>query len=526
MQTLVKWILPFFLFANAFAQEPDPHFIERKAKAEQDYFEMKSGFAEPASYASYDLTYQRMEWEIDPAVRYIKGKITSYFKSQTNQLNAIEFDLHQQLTIDSVLQNGQIINYSATGKKITLELTRNLSEGQTDSVAIYYQGEPANSGFGSFSQSTHNDVPVIWTLSEPYGALEWWPCKQSLSDKIDSIDIIVTSPEMYRTASNGVLVSETVSEQKRRMHWKHRYPITTYLDEIAVTNYVNYSDSLQLEDGRFIEIQNFVYPEYESTARKNTPVTAEIMEVFNTLIGEYPFADEKYGHAQFGWRGGMEHQTMSFMYNFGFELVAHELAHQWFGNYITLGSWQDIWLNEGFATYLSGLAYENLLDGVWWPRYKQLNHNQIISQPGGSVFVEDTTSVSRIFSGRLSYSKGAYLLHMLRWILGDEAFFAAIQNYFYDPEVANDFARTNDLVKHFENAGDTILTEFFDDWFYGEGFPVYSAEFSQTNPQNLKMKLSQNPSHNSVDFFEYAEDVLVYWFLGMNILSIQFHCWD
>jgi aminopeptidase N len=119
-------------------------------------------------------------------------------------------------------------------------------------VAVFYQGEPVSSGFGSFTQSVHgpDTIPVIWTLSEPYGAMEWWPCKQSLADKIDSIDIIVTSPEPYRTASNGVLVSEEVSDGFRTMHWKHRYPIVTYLVAIAVTNYENYSDFLELEDGR------------------------------------------------------------------------------------------------------------------------------------------------------------------------------------------------------------------------------------------------------------------------------------
>jgi len=205
---------------------------------------------------------------------------------------------------------------------------------------------------------------------------------------------------------------------------------------IAVTNYAEYSDWLELEDGRKIEILNFVYPENLEKAKTETPVTAEMIALYNRLIGEYPFADEKYGHAQFGWGGGMEHQTMSFMYNFGFELVAHELAHQWFGDYITCGSWQDIWLNEGFATYLSGLVYENLLDGYWWPQFKKLNVERIVSQPGGSVYVKDTTNIETIFSGRLSYSKGAWILHMLRWTLGDEAFFEGMKSYFIIPSAS------------------------------------------------------------------------------------------
>lgn len=385
-----------------------------------------------------------------------------------------------------------------------------LAEGETDSLSIFYRGEPVTSGFGSFETGLHNEVPVLWTLSEPYGALEWWPCKQSLSDKIDSIDIIVATPEFYRTASNGVLVSEKVTDGKRTMHWKHRYPIATYLVAIAVTNYESYSDFLELDEGRKIEILNFVYPENLENSRERTPVTVEVMELFNRLIGEYPFADEKYGHAQFGWGGGMEHQTMSFMFNFGFELIAHELAHQWFGNYITLGSWQHIWLNEGFATYLTGLAYENLLDGVWWPVWKRVTSERIKSNPAGSVFVPDTTDVSRIFSSRLSYSKGAYILHMLRWVVGDASFFKAMQNYYNDPDVANGFARHEQVVAHFEAAGDTSLTEFFNDWYYGEGFPVYSLNYSQFENEMVKISLSQSTSHPSVGFFEMPVPVRVY----------------
>jgi aminopeptidase N len=508
-QATFKIILLFFFPAILIAQEKELFFTDKIARQESKYFEIKSGFTESAGYSEYDLIYQRMNWEVNPEIFYIKGAVTSHFVSKSGSLSDIEFDLNAQLIVDSIIQNNQQLVYLREGNKISIGLNDTLSENEIDSLTIYYQGEPEDSGFGSFERDTHNGMPIIWTLSEPYGALEWWPCKQSLSDKMDSIDIIVTSPEEYRTASNGVLVTEATKNGLRTMHWKHRYPIATYLVAIAVTNYIDYSDFVDLEDGRQVEIQNFVYPENESYARENTPKTIEIMELFNNLIGEYPFADEKYGHAQFGWGGGMEHQTISFMYNFGFELIAHELAHQWFGDYITLATWQDIWLNEGFATYLTGLAYENI-EVDYWHRWKRLNVERITSETGGSVFVEDTTNVGRLFSSRLSYSKGGYLLHMLRWVLGDENFFEALRNYFEDSGVANGFVTTNQFVKHIEAAGDTSFTEFFNDWFYGEGFPVYSANFKNTESQQLEITLSQTTSHESVGFFEMPVPVRVY----------------
>ncbi|HKI89518.1 MAG TPA: M1 family aminopeptidase [Draconibacterium sp.] len=509
-----KWIflLLFTLLAalQLIAQQPDPYFTDKQALQESSHFLLKSSFKENQDYHSYDLIYQRMEWNIDPAVHYISGKVTSYFVSQNEGLNEISFNLYDSLTVDSVVQGIQKINFTRSKNILNLQLDHSLHNQETDSVSIYYQGEPGKSGFGAFTQSEHDGMPIIWTLSEPYGAFEWWPCKQSLADKIDSIDVWVTSPEAYRTASNGVLVSDNIINGNRTMHWKHRFPIATYLVAIATTNYASYSDSLLLNGGKKIEILNYVFPEDENDAKNKTPVTAEIMQLYNDLIGEYPFSKEKYGHAQFGWGGGMEHQTMSFMSGFNFELIAHELAHQWFGDYITLASWQDIWLNEGFATFLTGLAYENLLDGVWWPRWKQVNTEYILSNPSGSVFVNDTTSVSRIFSSRLSYSKGAYLLHMLRWILGDTHFFEGLQNYFNDREVANGFATTEQFVQHMENAGDTTLTEFFNDWYYGQGFPIYSTSYIQESLEILHIQLSQITSDSSVNFFEMPVPVRVY----------------
>jgi aminopeptidase N len=294
------------------------------------------------------------------------------------------------------------------------------------------------------------------------------------------------------------------------MHWKHRYPIATYLVAIAVTNYTDYSDLVSLSGGRTLPVVNFVYPETLSSAKSGTPQTVAVMELFNRLFGEYPFSLEKYGHAQFGWGGGMEHQTMTFIYNFSFELIAHELAHSWFGNCITLASWHDIWLNEGFATYATGLTYENLFDGIYWNTWKRNVTNNIISAPGGAVYVADTTSVSRVFSSRLSYNKGAYLLHMLRWKLGDDLFFKVLRNYFNDPAVKFGFATQTQWVNHLQKVSGTNLTEFFNDWYYGEGYPIYSATYENRPGNRLWIGLSQTTSQVSVPFFEMPVPVRIY----------------
>ncbi|WP_321997614.1 M1 family aminopeptidase [Draconibacterium orientale] len=495
----------------AIAQENKLFISDKLALEESRNFLLKSSFIESQNNSLTDFVYQRLEWQIDPAVRYISGKVTTHFKSQTELLNALQFDLSDSLTVDSVIIENNRVTFTHQNNKIEINLPEPLLFNQLDSASVIYHGVPTSSGFGSFETSFHGTefTPVLWTLSEPYGALEWWPCKQSLADKIDSIDVIVTTPQQYKTASNGIVVSEQLNDTTRTMHWKHRFPIATYLVAIAVTNYERYSDYMETENGDSIEILNYVYPEDLEKAKEKTPVTAEIMQLYQNRIGEYPFAAEKYGHAQFGWGGGMEHQTMSFMGNFDYGLIAHELAHQWFGNYITPGSWQDIWLNEGFATYLTGLSYENI-ETDWWPVWKQVYSDQVKQQPDGSVYVTDTSSVDRIFSSRLSYAKGAYLLHMLRWVIGDEPFFQGLKNYFSDPAVANGFARSEDVIAHFEQAADTSLTEFFNDWLYGEGYPVYSATFKPGDEGKTLITLSQSTTHESVDFFEMPVPVRLY----------------
>ncbi len=459
--------------------------------------------------AGYDVTYHCFNFYIDPSVYFLRGSVTTYVRILEDDLQQLTFNLSHALSVDSVVVHDLKVEFHHTSDdRLTIFPGKTFHGGQTDSVTIYYHGVPdPGDGFGSFMQSWHAGEPIIWTLSEPYGSSDWWPCRDGLDDKIDSIDMIITTPARYRVAGNGLLVGEKAAGTDKIYHWKHRYPIAPYLIAFAVTNYEFYSDWC-VTGTDSVEVLNYVYPENIENARKGTGDMIKVMQYYCEQFGPYPFREEKYGHAQFNMGGGMEHQTMSFMGGFGFEICSHELAHSWFGNMVTCRSWHEIWLNEGFATYCAGLAYERFSPDLYWPVWKQNNISYITQAPEGAVFVADTTSVERIFSARLSYSKAAFLLHMLRWMMGDDVFFSALNNYLNDPSLAYGFATTADLKRHLEEASQRDLTGFFEDWYTGEGYPSYTILCYPMEGTQIQLIIHQKQSHPSVGFFEMPVPLL------------------
>jgi aminopeptidase N len=459
--------------------------------------------------SNYDLSYHRFNWFIDPAEKFIKGSVTSYFKTLQFQVDLISFELYNKMTVDSViLDNRNQVFDLTTADELSVLLDVQLPINHYDSITVYYHGIPGpGTSYEGMVQDLHNGQPIIYTFSEPYYAKEWWPCKNDLSDKIDSIDVFITTPRQFKAASNGILVGQSLEGEFATYHWKHRYPIATYLIAIAVTDYTVYSDYV-ITGTDSLEIMNFIFPEDLDKIKEATAGVVPVMKLYDELFIPYPYSHEKYGHAQQVAKGAMENQTMTFSGTFNHEILAHELAHHWFGDYITCRSWHEIWLNEGFATYLAGLTYEHMFDGYYWPIWKRNNINYVTSESGGSVYCRDTTSTDRIFSARLSYSKGAMFLHMIRWITGDSCFFAALRNYLNDPELAYSYAHTSDLKQHLEASSGKDLTGFFNDWYYGEGYPVYSIRCNYKEKSLIEVIMNQSQSDPSVDFFELPVPLL------------------
>ncbi len=500
------------------------HIIQK----EQKNFKNKSSFKVQSFAYNYQISYHRLELIIDPAVLKITGTVTTYFTPSTDNFKEIRFDLdNYNLFVTEINYHDIHLNFTQVNNKLTIEFSNELPKGILDSIKVSYSGIPKGSGLGSFVVSKHNNIPILWTLSEPYGAMEWWPCKQDLNDKIDSLDVIVSTKDIYKTASNGTLVSDEAKNGFRTSHWKHRYPIAHYLVAIAVTNYTTFSDYVHLEsqdEQDSLEILNYVYPERLITAKSSLKASKELLMVYDSLFGQYPFIKEKYGHADFGWGGGMEHQTMSFMGSYDYGLIAHELAHQWFGNKVTCSSWQDLWLNEGFATYAEGLAYQALNKKVNWNNWLSHIRSSALSDNVNSVWVNDTTSVQRLFNGATTYSKGAAILHQLRWIMGDDKFFRAIKNYLNDSSLTYGQATIGQLIAHFEFEYGKSLSEYFNNWYFGKGHPKYVFTWNYIDGK-FYLKADQSSSNPEVTFFELPIPIKVYG-QGVDTLLIFEHTYD
>lgn len=453
--------------------------------------------------SKYDLKYHRINWVLDPTIEFIKGAVYSEFLTVEN-MDTIVFDLSDDLQIDSIVYQNSLLNsFVHANDELIISVPNVINQGNRDSIEIFYQGVPNSPDV--FFKDSHANGPILFTLSQPYGASDWWPCKNTLNDKIDSIDIYIECDDIYKVASNGILASDqNIGVGRKRLHWKHRYPIVTYLIAFSISNYEEFSSYYVDKNGDSLEILNYCFSQSRTTWEMRDALSRLYMKQFDSLIGDYPFMNEKYGHAEWTIGGGMEHQTMSFMGNLNAGLIAHELAHQWFGNKVTCGSWEDIWLNEGFATYFTGIAFElNPTPGFdYWDDWKRLSTNLVVSEPDGSVWVEDTSSVSRIFDGRLSYNKGALVFHMLRWKLGDSLFFAGLENYHSNSIRKYGFGRTDDLRQEFENISGLNLQEFFDDWIYGQGYPTYDILLNNLGSNNYEVQIFQTSSHPSVGFYE------------------------
>ena len=471
----------------------------------------------------YDARYYRIELDIDFDAGVIHGRTRADVVA-TAETARIDLDFASTMDVTGVraMPEGQALGFEHGSDVLSIMLPEPATAGDNVSVEIAYNGRPATTGYGAFVFDTVEGSPVAWSLSEPYGARQWWPSNDHPSDKADSVRIVVTVPDGMKVGSNGVLESVDTQAGRSTFSWVERYPISTYLVSIAAGRYRLFEQTYETPDsidvGGSATRMPVVHYRYERPEGAVLPPGwAEVMDalpVFEWWFGPYPFASEKYGHAEFSWRGGMEHQTLSSMGGDAVALMAHELAHQWFGDSVTLDSWPHLWLNEGFASYAELLYWEAMAD-----RYPDAfeaglaaDHQQARTATG-TLVVEDTSSIDNLFASNRVYAKGSAVLHMLRRVVGDDAFRMILQRYANHPSLQYGTATTDDLRAVAESVHGADLSWFFHQWVTdGTGFPRYEADYWIDEAEGgyevrMQLRQTQEPPESNIDVFIMPVDV-------------------
>lgn len=444
----------------------------------------------------FDVHWYQIQLKIDPTQKWVIGKVDMRAAALTNDLNQIELNLGNHLTVESVHFQQMSVPFSHQHNLVNLSLSQPLAENAEFEISVFYQGNPYLGSQRGFVFDSFDSKPHVWTLSEPFGARDWWPCKDTPADKADSVDLLITVPENLIVASNGTLKATAELNGWKTWHWQERYPIVTYLVSLAIYEYFVYTDYYNYSATDSMPVEFYVFPAHRELVRENYAITVPALELFSEIFGPYPFLKEKYGHAEFTWRGGMEHQTITSLGGWSVPLIVHELAHQWWGDMITCRDFHHIWLNEGFASYAEALYDEAVYGKTAY--FENMNYRRYLQ--GGTIYVPELNDISRIFSRGLTYNKSAWVLHMLRHVVGDNTFFRILKTYYAAPDLQHGTAVTEDFQQICEDVSGMKLDWFFKQWIYGEFYPVYYYQWEgkQTSVDSfqLDLTLEQKPIYN------------------------------
>ncbi|HHP7236946.1 M1 family metallopeptidase [Longibacter sp.] len=481
-----------------------------------------SGGALLPEQAAYDVTYYDLSVDVDTAARSIDGRLTAV-AAVTDPIDHFVLNLDGRLEVSSarLTWRDEVVELAverrADGNQLWMTLPATAQNGDTLRVMVDYAGSPRVAPQppwdGGFTWSkTPEGQPWIATSCQTIGADMWWPVKDHPSDEPDSMAIDITLPRPLVAASNGRLRGVTETDSSRTYRWFVSTPINPYTVALHAAPYVRVDTTYRSTAGGEMPVSFYALPGDEARARSALPHFLEHVRFLENTLGPYPFRADKYGIAQTPFKG-MEHQTIiaygndfnlegGLYYPAGFDaLHFHELAHEWYGNLVTASDWKDFWIHEGFATYLEALYRESLEGTDGYRSTVRFWRGQITNR--SPVARKNATSAQEMY-GTDVYYKGALILHTLRYVIGDDAFFQLLKEFTYPTEAiraATDGSQarsvtTDDFLDAAERVSGRSLDAFFHAYLYRAELPQLTVTRAE---EALTLRWTQTADGHTLD---------------------------
>ncbi len=480
----------------------------------------------PSGDRGYDVRSYDLDLQMFPADKSLSGSVDIGLTALSGNLVRIRLDLVDDLTCDGVAFRGGEAVFTHQGDSLVVILDEPLATSRPETLTVRWHGRPPRHGnfhsgmmFRIHDSGTPDDptddIPIIANQNQPWSAHSWWPCKDHPSDKA-LVSLRTMVPDPLQVISNGTLLYEDIPQPGwRRFAWREKYPIAVYLVSLAATNFVSWSEDCRVSAGSPVRLDYHVFPQDREKAEFDLARTCDMMEFMTVLAGPYPFTGEKYAQVEFKWFGSMEHQTATSLSPIvltgdrRYELVViHELAHQWFGDSLTPSVWADIWLNEGFARYIEALWVEHTDGRQTYQDYMW----EIGPKRHPELFVNDGILIDPdpILPNTLIYDKGAWVLHMLRMLIGLPAFSEFLATYATAPELVLGSVTLADMIGYAEAAAGRDLGGFFDPWLGTSAVPVISTSSNthRTPAGDFGVQVTFSQLQNPV--FEVAIPVVIH----------------
>lgn len=515
MKSLLSLILFLTFFSTVIAQEKGSWYCSQRHEHSRNSYQSLP-FGPNTPLHSYDVLKYTLDLDLSdcytsPFSKYFEGSNIISFRVDS-VLNSIQLNaVNSSLEIDSVKMAA--VTFTHVNNILTLTLDREYQPGEVADVKIYYHHKNVT------DQAFYASNGFVFTDCEPTGARKWFPCWDWPNDKA-ATDITVKVPSNVKLGSNGRLQDSTNTGTHIFYHWVSDHPVATYLT--VLTSKANYNLDIvywtKPSTSEQIPMRFYYNAGENPTAMKN--IIVPLTDFFSEKFGEHPF--DKNGFAtlnnQFSW-GGMENQTLTSLcpgcwYE---DLIVHEFAHQWFGDMITCGTWADLWLNEGFATYLETLWHEELYGYESYKSDIESNASYYMNSNPGWALSDPTWAFNppdngTLFNYAVTYMKASCILHLLRYIVGDEIFFEALHAYAMDEE---NFKHKTVVTQDFSNIMSEVygqdLSWFFQDWIYQPNHPAYQNTYSFTEMQsgNWLLYFNVHQVQQTPSFFRMPVEIRV-----------------